>query len=152
MLHIVCHVAYFMMNTKQTRIFHAQFLIKTEADDRFERQGDDLLLNHTISLLDALVGFSHEVRCVGVYCGGVLWGVLWGCRGGVVGVPWVCSARVVHLTQSKYAQHYIHTHAHATPPLDTDYTLGWSCSAPCTPECYQATAGGEASRGGHAQA
>ncbi len=30
-------------------------------DARFERRGDDLLMNHTISLVDALVGFKHTI-------------------------------------------------------------------------------------------
>ncbi len=63
-----------------TPISTVQFIIRTDPDPIFERQGDDLLLNHTISLLDALVGFSHEVGgCVGVV---VVWG--WVCGEGLV--------------------------------------------------------------------
>lgn len=40
----------------------SQFIIQSQPDKRFERHGDDLHLNHTISLLDALVGFSHEIH------------------------------------------------------------------------------------------
>lgn len=39
-----------------------QFIIQSKPDDLFVRDGDDLHLNHTISLLDALVGFSHEIK------------------------------------------------------------------------------------------
>lgn len=41
---------------------HAQFVVVTAPDARFERRGSDLHHNATISLVDALVGFSTEVR------------------------------------------------------------------------------------------
>ncbi len=37
-------------------------MIVTAPDTRFERRGSDLHYNATISLVDALVGFSTEVR------------------------------------------------------------------------------------------
>ncbi|KAK9824801.1 hypothetical protein WJX74_009851 [Apatococcus lobatus] len=39
-----------------------KFVLKTAPDARFQRQGNDLRLNATISLTDALVGFSTEVE------------------------------------------------------------------------------------------
>ena len=40
-----------------------KFHIVTRPHAGFERNGNDLKTNLTISLLDALVGFSTEVRC-----------------------------------------------------------------------------------------
>ncbi len=39
-----------------------QFVVRTARHPRFERRGADLHLNATISLVDALVGFSTEAR------------------------------------------------------------------------------------------
>ena len=39
-----------------------KFVVKTIPDPKFTRRGDDLWLNATISLEDALVGFSREAR------------------------------------------------------------------------------------------
>lgn len=36
--------------------------IKTQTHNKFERRGDDLFTNMTISLQDALVGFSTEIE------------------------------------------------------------------------------------------
>ena len=41
-----------------------QFVVRTARDARFQRRGNDLLHNATISLVDALVGFSSQVRCL----------------------------------------------------------------------------------------
>ena len=41
-----------------------QFLVRTARHPRFERRGADLHLNATISLVDALVGFTSEVSAV----------------------------------------------------------------------------------------
>ena len=40
-----------------------KFHVKTRPHPKFERDRSDLKYNLTISLLDALVGFSTEVRC-----------------------------------------------------------------------------------------
>lgn len=39
-----------------------KFLIRTQPDSRFQREGNDLRYNHTISLLDALVGFKQQIK------------------------------------------------------------------------------------------
>ena len=39
-----------------------QFVVRTAPHPRFERRSADLHLNATISLVDALVGFTTEVR------------------------------------------------------------------------------------------
>ena len=39
-----------------------QFVIVTAPDAKFQRRGSDLHHNVTISLVDALVGFTMEVR------------------------------------------------------------------------------------------
>ena len=49
-----------------------QFVLKTAPDSRFHRQGNDLRLNATISLTDALVGFSTEVIVLLLCCWCVL--------------------------------------------------------------------------------
>ena len=38
-----------------------QFVLRTRPDKRFVRQGNDLLYNATITLVDALLGFSVKV-------------------------------------------------------------------------------------------
>ncbi len=38
-------------------------VLRTQPHPTFERRGDGLLANVTISLLDALVGFEREVSC-----------------------------------------------------------------------------------------
>lgn len=40
-----------------------QFVLRTRPDKRFVRQGNDLLYNATITLVDALLGFSVKVIC-----------------------------------------------------------------------------------------
>ena len=39
-----------------------QFVVRTRPDKRFIRQGNDLLYNATITLVDALLGFSVKVN------------------------------------------------------------------------------------------
>ncbi len=39
-----------------------QFVVRTRPDKRFIRTGNDLLYNATITLVDALLGFSVKVR------------------------------------------------------------------------------------------
>ena len=39
-----------------------KFVVTTQPHKSFERKGDDLWYNATISLEDALIGFSREVR------------------------------------------------------------------------------------------
>lgn len=39
-----------------------KFMIRPLPDSRWERRGDDLLINETISLVDALTGFSREIE------------------------------------------------------------------------------------------
>lgn len=39
-----------------------KFVIRTLPDKTFERRGNDLMLNYTISLVDALVGFSKQIE------------------------------------------------------------------------------------------
>ena len=39
-----------------------QFVLRTRRDKRFVRQGNDLLYNATITLVDALLGFSVKVN------------------------------------------------------------------------------------------
>jgi DnaJ family protein B protein 11 len=39
-----------------------KFRVRTVPHDTFSRSGNDLMMNATISLLDALVGFSREVK------------------------------------------------------------------------------------------
>ena len=41
---------------------HLQFVVRTRPDKRFIRNGNDLLYNATITLVDALLGFSVKVR------------------------------------------------------------------------------------------
>ena len=41
-----------------------KFHVKTRPHQSFKRDRSDLKYNLTISLLDALVGFSTEVRCI----------------------------------------------------------------------------------------
>lgn len=38
------------------------FLVRQAPDTRFERRTHDLLANYTISLVDALTGFSHQLE------------------------------------------------------------------------------------------
>ena len=38
-----------------------KFVVTSMKHDHFERRGDDLLYNATISLVEALVGFSKQV-------------------------------------------------------------------------------------------
>ena len=45
-----------------SRHARAQFVIVTAPDAKFERRGSDLHHNVTITLVDALVGFTMEVR------------------------------------------------------------------------------------------
>ena len=42
-------------------LFCLQFVVRTRPDKRFIRTGNDLLYNATITLVDALLGFSIEV-------------------------------------------------------------------------------------------
>eukprot|EP00798_Chlamydomonas_sp_ICE-L_P007528 gene7528-677_t len=39
-----------------------KFILRTQPSDKWERRGNDLLINETISLVDALVGFSRDVE------------------------------------------------------------------------------------------
>ncbi len=43
-------------------MFCLQFVVRTRPDKRFIRNGNDLLYNATITLVDALLGFSVKVR------------------------------------------------------------------------------------------
>ena len=45
-----------------------QFVLRTRPDKRFIRQGNDLLYNATITLVDALLGFSVKVSFTGTRC------------------------------------------------------------------------------------
>lgn len=45
-----------------------QFIVKAARDPRFERRGADLFYNASISMVDALVGFSTQVRVIGPCC------------------------------------------------------------------------------------
>lgn len=47
------------------------FVVVTAPHENFERQGNDLLCNVTISLVEALVGFSKQVAAQHRLCGGV---------------------------------------------------------------------------------
>ena len=47
-----------------------RFVVRTRADPRFQRDGADLRHNLTISLVDALTGFSTEVPCHAHACPG----------------------------------------------------------------------------------
>jgi len=39
-----------------------KLMVRPSADPQWERRGNDLIINHTISLVDALTGFSHEIE------------------------------------------------------------------------------------------
>lgn len=39
-----------------------KFVVRAVQHPRFTRRGDDLYMNHTISLVDALTGFTEELR------------------------------------------------------------------------------------------
>lgn len=44
-----------------TSVLCLQFVVRTRPHKRFIRKGNDLLLNATITLVDALVGFEKKV-------------------------------------------------------------------------------------------
>ena len=48
------------MNDKWSCVL-MQFVLRTRPDRRFVRQGNDLLYNATVTLVDALLGFSVKV-------------------------------------------------------------------------------------------
>jgi len=53
------HYVFLLMPTP---CFVVQFVVRTRPDKRFIRTGNDLLYNATITLVDALLGFSVKVR------------------------------------------------------------------------------------------